>query len=227
MTDKTPASPAKGPRSVALLLSLALLVGGLGILAAVVHFTMPRGGQLASSPSAIGGAFALTDQTGKAVSEKDLMGKPSLVFFGFTHCPDICPTKLFEITQMLDQLGTDAAKVNVVFITVDPARDTAELLSTYLGSFHAGIRGFTGTEEQVTAAMRAYRAYARKVPLTPAATRWTTRPSCTSWTGAASSSRPSMSPATRRKPPRTCAATSDRAAPDTVPPSFVMRRRIT
>jgi protein SCO1/2 len=165
MTDKKSASPAKGPRSVALLLSLALLVGGLGILAAVVHFTMPRGGQLASSPSAIGGAFALTDQTGKAVSEKDLMGKPSLVFFGFTHCPDICPTKLFEITQMLDQLGTDASKVNVVFITVDPARDTAELLSTYLGSFHAGIRGFTGTEEQVTAAMRAYRAYARKVPL--------------------------------------------------------------
>jgi protein SCO1/2 len=157
--------PTRRRLSAALILSLALLVGGLGILAAVVHFTMPRGGQLASSSSAIGGAFSLVDQSGKPFTEKDLTGKPSLVFFGFTHCPDICPTKLFEITQMLDSLGTDAGKVNVVFITVDPERDTTELLSTYLGSFHAGIRGLTGTDEQVTQAMRAYRAFGRKVPL--------------------------------------------------------------
>ncbi len=157
--------PTRRRLSAALILSLALLVGGLGILAAVVHFTMPRGGQLASSASAIGGAFSLVDQSGKPFTEKDLTGKPSLVFFGFTHCPDICPTKLFEITQMLDSLGTDASKVNVVFITVDPERDTTELLSTYLGSFHAGIRGLTGTDEQVTQAMRAYRAFGRKVPL--------------------------------------------------------------
>lgn len=160
-----PVPPRKSPRSVALILSLALLVGGLGVLAAVVHFTMPRGGQLASSTSAIGGAFTLTDQTGKPFTEKDLQGKPSLVFFGFTHCPDICPTKLFEITQLLDTLGPDAARVNVIFVTVDPARDTTELLATYLGSFHASIRGLTGTEEQVTQAMRVYRAYGRKVPL--------------------------------------------------------------
>ena len=157
--------PTRRRLSAALILSLALLVGGLGILAAVVHFTMPRGGQLASSSSSIGGAFSLVDQSGKPFTEKDLTGKPSLVFFGFTHCPDICPTKLFEITQMLDSLGTDAGKVNVVFITVDPERDTTELLSTYLGSFHAGIRGLTGTDEQVTQAMRAYRAFGRKVPL--------------------------------------------------------------
>ncbi|MDP3547677.1 MAG: SCO family protein [Phreatobacter sp.] len=157
--------PTRRRLSAALILSLALLVGGLGILAAVVHFTMPRGGQLASSSSAIGGAFSLVDQSGKPFTEKDLAGKPSLVFFGFTHCPDICPTKLFEITQMLDSLGADAGKVNAIIITVDPERDTAELLSTYLGSFHAGIRGLTGTEEQVTLAMRAYRAFARKVPL--------------------------------------------------------------
>ncbi|MDP2800922.1 MAG: SCO family protein [Phreatobacter sp.] len=160
-----PATSRKSPRPVALILSLAVLVGGLGVLAAVVHFTMPRGGQLASSSSAIGGAFSLTDQNGKPFTEKDLQGKPSLVFFGFTHCPDICPTKLFEITQLLDTLGPDAAKVNVLFVTVDPARDTTELLSTYLGSFHAVIRGLTGSEEQVTQAMRAYRAYGRKVPL--------------------------------------------------------------
>jgi protein SCO1/2 len=158
-------APTRRRLSAALILSLALLVGGLGILAAVVHFTMPRGSQLASSSSAIGGAFTLVDQNGKPFTEKDLAGKPSLVFFGFTHCPDICPTKLFEITQMLDSLGADAGKVNAIFITVDPERDTAELLSTYLGSFHASIRGLTGTEQQVTQAMRAYRAFARKVPL--------------------------------------------------------------
>ncbi|WP_163571459.1 SCO family protein, partial [Klebsiella pneumoniae] len=70
-----------------------------------------------------------------------------LVFFGFTHCPDICPTKLFEMTQMLDRLGPDAQRVNVAFVTVDPARDTKELLATYLGSFHPRILGLTGTEE--------------------------------------------------------------------------------
>jgi protein SCO1/2 len=165
MTDNQQGAPRRGPRSAALILSFALLVFGLGALATVVYFTMPRGGAVATGPSAIGGAFTLTDQTGKVITEKDLAGKPSLVFFGFTHCPDICPTKLFEITQMLDTLGTDAAKVNVVFITVDPARDTRELLSTYLGSFHTSIRGLTGTEEQVAGAMRAYRAFARKVPL--------------------------------------------------------------
>lgn len=165
MTPPAPDSPRRRTRPVALILSLAVLVAGLGILAAVVYLTMPRGGPMAAAPSAIGGAFSLTDQTGRPVTEKDLVGKPSLVFFGFTHCPDICPTKLFEITQMLDSLGADAAKVNVVFITVDPERDTSELLATYLGSFHPAIRGLTGTQEQVEGAMRAYRAYARKVPL--------------------------------------------------------------
>jgi protein SCO1/2 len=165
MTSSQPGAPRRSPRSVALILSLALLVGGLGVLAVVVYLTMPRGGQVATAPSAIGGSFGLVDQTGKPFTDQDLAGKPSLVFFGFTHCPDICPTKLFEMTQMLDALGADASKVNTVFITVDPARDTPELLATYLGSFHATIRGLSGTEEQVQGAMRAYRAYARKVPL--------------------------------------------------------------
>lgn len=160
-----PPSPgAPRPRSAALILSFALLIAGLSALAVVVWLTMPRGGAVASGPSAIGGAFSLVDQTGKPVTEKDLAGKPSLVFFGFTHCPDICPTKLFEMTQVLDRLGPDAQRVNVAFVTVDPARDTKELLATYLGSFHPRILGLTGTEEQVAQAMRAYRAFARKVP---------------------------------------------------------------
>lgn len=165
MTDKSPQAHRRGSRSAALILSFALLVAGLGALASVVYFTLPRGGALAPGPSAIGGAFSLTDQRGERVTEKDLLGRPSLVFFGFTHCPDICPTKLFEMTQILDRLGADAAKVNTVFITVDPARDDRALLASYLGSFHASIRGLTGTEEEVAAAVRAYRAFARKVPL--------------------------------------------------------------
>ncbi|WP_439572004.1 SCO family protein [Phreatobacter sp.] len=165
MTDTRPDGPRRGSRSAALILSFALLVAGLGALASVVYFTLPRGGALAPGPSAIGGAFQLTDQRGQRVTDRDLLGKPSLVFFGFTHCPDICPTKLFEMTQILDRLGADAGKVNTVFVTVDPARDDQALLATYLGSFHASIRGLTGTEEEVAAAMRAYRAFARKVPL--------------------------------------------------------------
>lgn len=165
MTENSPQTARKGGRSAALILSLALLVAGLGALASVVYFTLPRGGALAPGPSAIGGAFSLTDQHGQRVTDKDLLGKPSLIFFGFTHCPDICPTKLFEITQILDRLGADAGKVNTVFITVDPARDDQALLASYLGSFHASIRGLTGTEEEVATAMRAYRAFARKVPL--------------------------------------------------------------
>ena len=163
MTRADPPAPRR-PRSAAIILSFALLVAGLSALAAVVWVTMPRGGAVATASSAVGGAFSLTDQTGKAVTEKDFVGRPTLVFFGFTHCPDICPTKLFEMTQMLDKLGSDADKVNVAFITVDPARDTQALLATYLGSFHPRIRGLTGSEADVAKAMRAYRAFARKVP---------------------------------------------------------------
>ncbi|MGL4286350.1 MAG: SCO family protein [Phreatobacter sp.] len=161
---QAPSPGGQRPRSAALILSFALLIAGLSALAVVVWLTLPRGGAVASGPSAIGGAFSLVDQTGRPVTEKDLAGKPSLVFFGFTHCPDICPTKLFEMTQVLDRLGADAQRVNVAFVTVDPARDTKELLATYLGSFHPRILGLTGTEEQVAQAMRAYRAFARKVP---------------------------------------------------------------
>ncbi|QCI65197.1 SCO family protein [Phreatobacter stygius] len=163
MTQTTPPAGQR-PRSAALILSFALLIAGLSALAVVVWLTMPRGGAVATGSSAIGGAFSLTDQAGKPVTEKDFAGKPTLVFFGFTHCPDVCPTKLFEMTQVLDKLGPDAQRVNVAFVTVDPARDTKELLSTYLGSFHPRILGLTGTEEQVAQAMRAYRAFARKVP---------------------------------------------------------------
>src|SRR6185295_19458798 len=90
----------------------------------------------ASATSAVGGPFRLTDQNGKAISDRDLKGRPLLVFFGFTHCPEICPTALFDISEVLNKLGPDADKVNAMFITVDPERDTPAVLKDYLSSFN-------------------------------------------------------------------------------------------
>lgn len=149
--------------SATFVLSLAVAFAGLLALAAITWYTLPREGGTAAG--AVGGPFALVAQDGRAVTERDLLGRPSLVFFGFTHCPDICPTKLMEITQILDRLGPDATRVNAFFITVDPARDDQRLLRDYLGSFHARITGLTGSEEAIAGVMRVYRAFARKVPL--------------------------------------------------------------
>jgi protein SCO1 len=112
----------------------------------------------------IGGPFTLVDQHGKVVTEKDFLGKPFLVFFGFTHCPEVCPTTLLDLTQRLQALGSDADKLNVLFITVDPERDTPEQLNLYLSSFDPRITGLSGTPEQVDTAAKAYKAYYRKVP---------------------------------------------------------------
>jgi len=107
----------------------------------------------------------LIDQTGRAGTEQDLKGKPSLIFFGFTHCPDICPTTLFEVSEILGALGEEAARVNALFVTVDPERDDAAQLKLYLSSFHPVLRGLTGSPENIAAMLKAYRVYSRKVPL--------------------------------------------------------------
>ena len=113
----------------------------------------------------IGGPFSLVDQHGKAVTERDYVGKPSLVFFGFTFCPDICPTTLFELTEQLKQLGPEADRLNVLFITVDPERDTPAQLALYLSSFDPHITGLSGSVRDIASVMTEYRIYARKVPL--------------------------------------------------------------
>ena len=82
--------------------------------------------------SGIGGPFALVDHRGNAVTDRDYVGAPTLIFFGFTHCPDVCPTTLFELTNRLKELGPDADRLNVLFITVDPDRDTPEQMALYL-----------------------------------------------------------------------------------------------
>ena len=118
-----------------------------------------------TAPAAIGGPFQLTDQAGQAVTEKNLKGKPTLIFFGFTHCPDVCPTSLFEISEVLKAMGSDADRVNAFFVSVDPERDTAAAMKDYLSSFDPHLKGLTGDPQAVAKVISAYRVYAKKVPL--------------------------------------------------------------
>jgi protein SCO1 len=114
--------------------------------------------------AAVGGPFSLVDQDGRPITEKDVAGRPHLVFFGFTHCPDVCPTTLFRISEVLKATGEKGRNLQALFISVDPERDRPEVLKEYLSSFDERVRGLTGEPAAVEAAVKAYRAYARKVP---------------------------------------------------------------
>jgi protein SCO1 len=118
-----------------------------------------------AAPAAIGGPFQLTDQAGESVTEQNLKGRPTLIFFGFTHCPDVCPTSLFEISEVLRAMGKDADRVNAYFVSVDPERDTKAAMKDYLSSFDPHLKGLTGDPQAVAKVLSAYRVYARKVPL--------------------------------------------------------------
>jgi protein SCO1 len=152
-------------RSIRILAMAAAVLAGAAALTAMAIVLWPRGGQVAVTPSAVGGPFSLTDQNGRTVTDADLKGKPFLVFFGFTNCPDICPTALFDMSEVLRRLGPDAEKVNAIFISVDPARDTPEKMKDYLQSFHERISALTGTQADIDAVTKAYKAYAKRVPL--------------------------------------------------------------
>src|SRR3954453_15029684 len=131
----------------------------------IVLLWMLGGLRSVTAPAAIGGPFQLTDQTGQRVTEKDLQGKPTLIFFGFTHCPDVCPTSLFEISEVLRAMGKDADRVNAYFISVDPERDTAVAMKDYLSSFDPHLKGLTGDAGAVAKVISGFRVYAKKVPL--------------------------------------------------------------
>jgi protein SCO1/2 len=136
----------------------------------VIYRTVAPPPQVASldglmAPSdAIGGPFALIDTNGKPVTDADLKGKPSALFFGYTYCPDVCPTTLVEAGGWLKALGPDADKLRIAFVSVDPERDTPEQMKLYLSSFDDRILGLTGTRAAVDQAIKAYRVYARKTP---------------------------------------------------------------
>lgn len=138
----------------------ASLVVGLLVL-----FWAMGGVSKVAQPAAIGGPFQLTDQNGKAVTDKNLKGKPTLIFFGYTHCPDVCPTSLFEMSEVLRAMGKDADKVNAVFISVDPERDTPATMKDYLSSFDPHLEGLSGDPAETAKVITSYRVYAKKVPI--------------------------------------------------------------
>jgi len=154
MTDRT-----TRPLVVVAAFAASLAVGLLVVL------WLAGGLRGVAAPAAIGGPFQLTDQAGQAVSDKNLKGRPTLIFFGFTHCPDVCPTSLFEISEVLRAMGKDADRVNAWFVSVDPERDTPAAMKDYLSSFDPHLKGLTGDPDAVAKVISAYRVYAKKVPL--------------------------------------------------------------
>ncbi|KFG70018.1 SCO family protein [Microvirga sp. BSC39] len=148
-------------------LLVPFLVFTTGLLVLVVTaglLLLPSRSQQSAGKVPIGGPFRLTSHEGKPFTEENLKGRPFVVFFGFTHCPEVCPTTLYDLTQDMAALGQDASSLQAAFITVDPERDTPDLMKTYLESFDPRIVGLTGTEEAIAAAARAYKIYYRKVP---------------------------------------------------------------
>ena len=113
----------------------------------------------------IGGPFTLVDQNGRRVTQRDMAGKPTALFFGFTYCPEICPTTLAALSSWMKALGPDADRLHVAFITIDPERDTPAQLTRYLSSFDPRIRGFTGAPTEIARIAREYHVYYQKVPL--------------------------------------------------------------
>jgi len=151
-------------RTSHILMVLSAFLAGLVIFLGVFLFATGHLGGGGPGPSAIGGPFNLIDQDGKQITDADLKGKPFLVFFGYTHCPDVCPTRLFDLSEMMHALGKDADRANALFISVDPERDTPAVMKDYLSSFDPHLRAATGGEKAIDAAEKAYRVYAKKVP---------------------------------------------------------------
>jgi protein SCO1/2 len=146
---------------------LTAMAGAAGFVVAalciVFLFAARHDGQ-AGGVVSVGGPFALVDDTGAPVTDKTLAGKPYAMYFGYTYCPEFCPTTLLDLSRWIKQLGPDADKLNYVFVTIDPERDTPQLMHLYLSSFDKRIRGFTGTPEQIARIAKEYRVYYKKIP---------------------------------------------------------------
>ena len=147
-----------------LLVVAAFLTGLCVILGGLWYVTGNLGPAGISTASTVGGPFKLVDQDNKPVTDQNFKGKPWLVFFGYTHCPDVCPTTLFDVSEMLRAMGKDADRTAALFITVDPERDTPAVMKEYLSSFDPRLMAATGDRASIDAAEKAYRVYAKKVP---------------------------------------------------------------
>lgn len=140
----------------------AAIVVALAVIAGTFYWQQAGGAKLAGS--LIGGPFTLTDQHGATVTEAALKGHPSALFFGYTYCPDVCPTTLLDLSNYLKQLGPDGDKLKVYFVTVDPERDTEAQMANYLSLFDPRITGLTGSPPAVEQMLKAYRIYWKKIP---------------------------------------------------------------
>ena len=159
MTDQPTRAQAVRPLIIIAAFAASLVVG------LVVMLWATGGLRNVAAPAAIGGPFQLTDQAGQTVTDTNLKGRPTVIFFGFTHCPDVCPTALFEMSEVLRAMGKDADRVNAWFVSVDPERDTPAAMKDYLSSFDPHLKGLTGSPEAVAKVISGYRVYAKKVPL--------------------------------------------------------------
>jgi protein SCO1 len=151
-------------RTSQILLILSAFVTGLVVFTGVFLYVT---GNFGAGPatSAIGGPFKLIDQNGNTITDGDFKGRPFLVFFGYTHCPDVCPTTLFDVSEVMRVLGKDADRTGALFVTVDPERDTPAVMKDYLSSFDPHLRGATGDRVAIDAVEKAYRVYAKKVQM--------------------------------------------------------------
>lgn len=169
-----PLKPSSSPASSRLrLVAMAAVALGIVLLAAgAVFWLRPQGPtQVTNSGviqvakgTAMGGPFELVDQNGGTVTQAQFAGQFMLIYFGFTHCPDVCPTELQTMANALDMLGPDAPRVAPIFITVDPERDTPDQLKGYVAAFHPRMIGLTGSPEQIAAVAKAYKVYYSKAP---------------------------------------------------------------
>ena len=151
------------PRRPILIFAAIILLIAAGLAA----YSLPNrqaAGPMATGTALVGGPFTLTDQNGRKVSEKDFLGKPMLVIFGFTFCPDICPTELQVMMAALDAMGADGEWIQPVFITIDPERDTPSVMKAYVENFSPRLMGLTGTPDEIAAVAKAYRVYYAKAP---------------------------------------------------------------
>jgi protein SCO1/2 len=148
--------------------ALAFSVAMIGTVIAIYAMRSSEASRPVAQQSesvAIGGPFALVDQDGNNVTDRDFSDKASVIFFGYTSCPDACPTTLLDLSNWLRDLGPDARRLNVLFISIDPERDTPARIKEYLSSFDPRIHGLTGTPEQIAATAKAYRVSYERVEL--------------------------------------------------------------
>ena len=149
---------------VVLWVLILAIAGGLGAYVWLRDEAPKRSETTLLKPvNGIGGPFALLDQKRRPFTEKDLEGRPTALFFGYTFCPDVCPTTLLEATTWMKELGAESDRLRVVFVSVDPDRDTPEKLGPYMASFDERFVGLSGSREETDRIVKAYRVFARKV----------------------------------------------------------------